>query len=104
FFLFKTIREASACDRWKKHNIPDNRSSVVAELKLFLTEAERGRNQGVLISMMDYSSRIDAIIEGMGDQLHNSANLFLIVGLAGTFFGMAEFGMRAAGLHPTPDQ
>jgi type I site-specific restriction endonuclease len=53
--------------------------------------------------MTDYSDRIDSFIEGLADWLHNVVNLFLVVGLAGTFFGMAEFARQTPGLLQAAD-
>src|ERR1700674_3788403 len=67
------------------------KSDIVRELEVFLEEADRWRVQGVVLPLSDYSDRIDSLIEGLVDRLHNAVNLFLVAGLAGTFFGMAEF-------------
>jgi hypothetical protein len=43
------------------------------------------------------------MIEGYADNLHSAVNLFLIVGLAGTFLGMAEFARQAPDLQINSD-
>src|SRR5438874_5312272 len=96
YFIVHAVREIRACRNWIDHGETSAKSQIVGELRLFLDESERWRTQGVAVPMTDYSDRIDSFIEGLSDHLHNAVNLFLIVGLAGTFFGMAEFARRAA--------
>lgn len=100
--IWRARREAAACRAWVKGK-PRPDSQVVGELQLFVNEAERWRLEGVAVPMTDYSDRVDSIIEGIADRLHSAVNLFLIIGLAGTFFGMAEFARQASALERTSD-
>lgn len=92
---WRVTRETRACRFWIANDDDRSDGQVVQQLRLFLEESERWRHQGIAVAMTDYSDRIDSLIEGLTDQLHNGVNLFLIVGLAGTFFGMAEFARQA---------
>jgi len=96
YFAFRARREIRACNAWVKQGLILRDSRIVGQLQLFLDEAERWSTQGVAVPMTDYSDRMDSIIEGLGDHLHSAVGLFLIVGLAGTFFGMAEFARQAS--------
>jgi predicted nucleic acid-binding Zn-ribbon protein len=99
----RASRETWACRAWVSKNDVSGNAQVVEQLRLYLTESDRWRHQGVAVAMTDYSDRIDSFIEGLTDQLHNGVNLFLIVGLAGTFFGMAEFARQAPSLSANTD-
>lgn len=76
---------------------------ITEQLGVFLNEDERWRAEGIAVPMTDYSDRIDSIIEGLVDRLHNAVNLFLVAGLAGTFFGMAEFARQTSALQQATD-
>jgi uncharacterized phage infection (PIP) family protein YhgE len=96
-------RETLACKAWiDSKDVPET-AQTVQQIRLFLSESERWRYQGIAVPMTDYSDRIDSLIEGLADHLHNGVNLFLIVGLAGTFFGMAEFARQAPAISTTSD-
>lgn len=82
-------------------DVPD--AYITTQLGVFLEEAERWRAQGIAVPMTDYSDRIDSLIEGFVDRLHNAVNLFLVAGLAGTFFGMAEFARQTSALQQATD-
>jgi ABC-type transporter Mla subunit MlaD len=99
----RVSRETRACKAWISNNDVNGNAQAVQQLRLYLAESERWRHQGVAVAMTDYSDRIDSLIEGLTDQLHNGVNLFLIVGLAGTFFGMAEFARQAPSLSANTD-
>jgi ABC-type transporter Mla subunit MlaD len=101
---FLVWRETQACREWIDKKGNRNGSQTIQQLQLYLDESERWRHQGVAVAMTDYSDRIDSLIEGLTDQLHNGVNLFVIVGLAGTFFGMAEFARQAPSLSITADE
>src|SRR5215469_3176883 len=99
----RLVNETRACEGWISDSNHENTGQAVQQLRLFLEESERWRHQGVAVAMTDYSDRIDSFIEGLTDQLHNGVNLFLIVGLAGTFFGMAEFARQAPSISASAD-
>jgi hypothetical protein len=101
--VIRIAREIRACRQWIDKAIPSSHSRVVSQLQLFLRHSEEWRGSDILLPLSDYSDRIDSIIEGLADRLHNSVNLFLIVGLAGTFLGMAEFAREAPALQMSND-
>lgn len=99
YYIVRATRESKACSAWvRQPSVRREASQIVSQLALFRDEAERWRTQGVAVPMTDYSDRIDSFIEGLADHLHSAVNLFLIVGLAGTFFGMAAFAQKVPGL------
>jgi len=106
YFLFslgRIVKEIRACRKWAGSNLGAEESQVVQELEAFLQDDERWRVQGIAVPMADYSDRIDSLIEGLADRLHNGVNLFLVAGLAGTFFGMAEFARQTSALQQATD-
>jgi methyl-accepting chemotaxis protein len=131
FSLRRIKKETEACLDWTREKKADLKTSALAsnsagkdatlqsiekaengdapntyiteQLGVFLEEAERWRVQGIAVPMTDYSDRIDSLIDGFVDRLHNAVNLFLVAGLAGTFFGMAEFARQTSALQQATD-
>jgi hypothetical protein len=66
-------------------------SQPVGLLDLYVAESEKMGAQGAFVPMTDYSDRLDSIIDGLISELQDRTNLFLIVGIAGTLFGLFEF-------------
>lgn len=69
----------------------------------FVADAEKHGQQGSLIPMTDYSDRLDAHIDHKVAALTTRANLFLVIGVMGTFFALFQFAFRVRGGLP-PDQ
>jgi hypothetical protein len=66
-------------------------------LDQFVDESEKLGPQGFFVPMTDFSDRLDSIVDGMVAELHDRTNLFLLVGIAGTLFGVFEFSFRSYG-------
>ncbi|MDX2044367.1 MAG: methyl-accepting chemotaxis protein [Acidobacteriota bacterium] len=66
-------------------------SQPVSILDLYVGESEKMGAQGAFVPMGDYSDRLDSIIDGLISEMQDRTNLFLIVGIAGTLFGLFEF-------------
>jgi len=64
-------------------------------LNNFLEETKKLGPQGFLVPITDFSDRVDSLIDGLVSELHDRINLFLLVGVAGTVFGLFEFGFKA---------
>ena len=64
-------------------------------LDRFVDESKKLGPQGFFVPMTDYSDRLDSIIDGMVAELHDRTNLFILVGIAGTLFGVFEFAFRS---------
>lgn len=64
-------------------------------LDRFVEESQKLGPQGFFVPMTDYSDRLDSIIDGMVAELHDRTNLFILVGIAGTLFGVFEFAFRS---------
>lgn len=65
-------------------------------LHQFVEESKRWGPRGIFVPMTDFSDRLDSYVSGRLETLHSHINLFLIVGVAGTFFAMFKFAIVAA--------
>ena len=61
----------------------------------FVLDSKRLGPGGSSVPMTDYSDRLDSIADSLVAQLHDQTNLFIIVGVAGTLFGIFEFAFNA---------
>jgi len=99
--IFKSFKEINneIKDIEKFEKSPDNeeRSSNKQKGKTakllyeFVAESEKLGKLGFFVPMTDYSDRIDSIADGIVGELHDRVNLLLVVGIAGTMFGVFEF-------------
>jgi chromosome segregation ATPase len=104
--LRRVAKEIRGCNEWVPHTPhfgQKTESELVEQLQLFIKESAHWAELGARVPMTDFSDRIDSIIEGLADELHNKVNLFLVVGIAGTFFGMVLFAGDPRGLQSTSE-
>ncbi|MEX2116770.1 MAG: hypothetical protein WEB37_07780, partial [Bacteroidota bacterium] len=80
-----------------------NPASSVAVLMSFVDEVKVLAPKGMFVPMTDFSDRIDSTIDGMLGTMHDRINLFLVVGIAGTMFGVFEFAANAYEIFKTGD-
>jgi len=71
------------------------KSETTPILDRFIEDSEALGPQGILVPITDYSDRLDSTVDGMLSELHDRINLFLLVGIAGSLFGLFEFAFRA---------
>jgi hypothetical protein len=95
--LMGIIRETQALRNWSV-NGPEGGSEVVSALGQFVKESRQLGPQGMFVPMTDFSDRLDALVEGRVGELYDRISLFLLVGIAGTLFGLFEFAVRAVGI------
>lgn len=88
-------REIFRLKRWSP-GLPPGDSQATQILHQFITETEKLGPQGFFVPITDFSDRLDSIIGGRVTELYERINLFLIVGIAGTMFGIFEFASGAA--------
>ncbi len=72
------------------------KTSCAGVLHQFVEESRRWGPKGIFVPMTDFSDRLDSYVSGRVETLHSHVNLFLIVGVAGTFFAMFKFAVVAA--------
>jgi ABC-type transporter Mla subunit MlaD len=89
------VKEIDALRDWNDRRGDGVGSECVAALKQFVDQSERLGSHGVLVPMTDFSDRLDSYVNGQIESLHSRVNLFLIVGVAGTFFAMFGFAWNA---------
>jgi predicted transcriptional regulator len=100
----KIWRESKTLESWDpQRGAPTGSGRLAQQLSLFLDESSRWAAHGVLVPLTDFSDRIDSLIEGIVDELHSRVNLFLVIGIAGTFFGLFGFALGAEGLLQGPN-
>ena len=80
------LEEASAADH-----------TLAAVLAQFQRDSKRLGRQGFIIPLTDFSDRLDARTEELIGGLRDLVNILLIIGIAGTMFGVFEFAAGAAG-------
>lgn len=100
FFFLRSYRQARSEVRhlaaWKPGQSNEAyRSSRI--LQQFIADCSRHGERGSLIPMTDYSDRLDAHIGHSVATLSTRANLFLIVGVLGTFFALFQFAFEVRG-------
>lgn len=107
--LYRTClirRETAALEGWRPPGAPepadakaaagDSGSPATHTLDRFVKECTALGPQGLFVSIADYSDRIDSIVEGLLSDLYNKINMLLIVGIAGSLFGLFEFANSVA--------
>jgi ABC-type transporter Mla subunit MlaD len=88
-------REITHLEKWATGS--SSGSSQAAQiLHQFIAESRKLSPQGFFVPITDFSDRLDSIIEGRVTELYERINLFLIVGIAGTLFGVFEFASGAS--------
>jgi hypothetical protein len=97
--------EREGAGREQHKNVPETQSSdgqqtgggseTTQLLDQFVSESKKLGRQGFFVPMTDFSDRLDSIVDGMIGELHDRTNLFLLIGIAGTLFGLFEFAFKA---------
>jgi uncharacterized coiled-coil DUF342 family protein len=82
-------RETEGLEGWTPQGSED--SDCTKLLGQFLREAKRGADRGLLVPMTDFSDRLDSTVTALVDGLHSRVNLFVVIGIAGTFFALYVF-------------
>lgn len=72
-----------------------NEHKTIDILDQFIEECGDLGKQGILVPITDFSDRLDSTVDGLVAKLHDRTNLFLIVGIAGTLFGVFEFAFKS---------
>lgn len=85
--------EIEELSRWE-HGTAECHHPPAMILQQFAEDSERAGKLGIFVPLTDYSDRLDAHVEGEIDSLHSLANMFLVVGVAGTFFALFRFAFE----------
>jgi ABC-type transporter Mla subunit MlaD len=94
----KFRREIVALHDWRRG--APGKTEATSVLAQFVSSSEKWGRHGVLIPMTDFSDRLDSVADSIVEELHGRINLFLIIGIAGTFFGLFQFAVDAVRLLP----
>lgn len=92
----KLKRETLALKKWSPENpgqgkVGGDKADTVGVLDQFVNECNFLGPQGMIVPMTDFSDRIDSHIEGLVSELSERINMLLIIGIAGTLFGVFSF-------------
>jgi hypothetical protein len=87
------IRETRELREWQPGSAIE--SGPAAVLSSFVRDSEDLGQRGFVVPMTDYSDRLDAEVENLVDEVGERTNMLLLVGIAGTLFGMFEFASRS---------
>jgi methyl-accepting chemotaxis protein len=90
---YRIRRERVALSWWPER--VDRDSAAVRMLEHFVGESRVLGRRGLLLPVTELSERLNSRAAVYIDRLHSRINLFLIVGVAGTFFAMFQFVLRA---------
>lgn len=90
--LRKFSREATALRGW--YSGAAGTTQCTKALNDFVKETEQWAAHGLLVPLTDFTDRLDSVVEGMIGRLHDLVNLFLVVGIAGTVYGMFNFALH----------
>lgn len=99
-FLVFSIRillhEAHALNAWRPSD--EGQAPAARILASFVADSRRLGERGFVVPITDYSDRLDAHIQNIIDEIAERTNMLLIVGIAGTLFGIFEFATRTQSL------
>lgn len=91
----KIFQEGNALHRWTSGTF-EPQGDCARILQQFVDESRHWGPRGIFVPMTDFSDRLDSFVGGRLDTLHSHVNLFLVIGVAGTFFAMFRFAVSAA--------
>jgi ABC-type transporter Mla subunit MlaD len=96
FSIRTLLRETRALVEWE----PGREGGAMAAsiLASFVADSSRLGERGFVVPMTDYSDRVDSQIQNIVDEISERTNMLLIVGIAGTLFGVFEFAARTQSL------
>jgi ABC-type transporter Mla subunit MlaD len=96
-YFYRIRREIRALMRWVPESSTEGGMSSSAKttrhLDQFVGECRVLGQRGFCVPMTDCSDRLDSILDGLIGELHDRSNLFVIIGVAGTLYGLAEYAL-----------
>ena len=92
------LAESRALRMWREND--EGTTECTRVLHEFVEETRLWGAQGTLVPMTDFTDRLDSKTTGLIDNLHSRVNLFLMLGIAGTFFAMFQFATDAGAQLP----
>lgn len=99
-FLVSSVRtllaETRALHVWQPGE--EGQAMIASILASFVRDSRRLGSRGFIVPITDYSDRLDSQIENIIDEIGERTNMLLIVGIAGTLFGVFEFAARTRSL------
>lgn len=93
--LWEIASSIKQLNGWAPNNTSKNKGEMLQLLDQFVSETKALSSKGFYVPISDYSERLDSITDTLIAKMYDRTNLFLIVGIAGTLFGLFEFAYRA---------
>ena len=87
-------RESRGLQTWNARMAGETECTRV--LAQFVDESEHWGRHGILVPSTDFTDRLDSRVSGLIDGISGVVNLFLVVGVAGTFVGLFDFAQAMA--------
>jgi hypothetical protein len=91
FFVKRREIQSEARDLADWEPDKDSHSRCGEVLDDFALDSKRMGALGIPIALTDFTDRLDSIVEGDVGRLQDTVNLFLVIGIAGTIFGLFGF-------------
>jgi len=92
--VLSVIRHTAELREWSPSVATEDGAAAV--LSSFIRDSESLGQRGLVVPITDYSDRLDAEVENLVDEVSERSNLLLLVGIAGTLFGVFELAWRAS--------
>lgn len=102
FSIRTLLHETHGLTAWQPGD--EGRSMAANILASFVRDSRRLGERGFVVPITDYSDRLDSQIENIVDEIGERTNMLLIVGIAGTLFGIFEFAYRTQNLQAESDR
>lgn len=94
--ILKVVRQTGELRAWEPATTTV--AGPTAVLSSFIRDSESLGRRGFVVPITDYSDRLDSEVENLIDEVADRMNMLLLVGIAGTLFGIFEFASRATTL------
>lgn len=94
--ILRMLRETRGLRSWAPTVTGGEGSAAV--LSSFIRDSESLGQRGFVVPITDYSDRLDSEVENLVDEVVDRTNMLLLVGIAGTLFGVFEFAARSRAL------
>ncbi|HKR64442.1 MAG TPA: hypothetical protein VJZ00_11985 [Thermoanaerobaculia bacterium] len=90
--ILRLRHETAALSTWEPTAGAAEGAAVV--LSRFICDSADLGGRGFIVPITDYSDRLDSEVENLVSEVADRTNMLLLVGIAGTLFGVFEFASR----------
>src|SRR5437764_38637 len=90
--VLRMLGETRGLRTWEPASVATEGPAAV--LTSFIRDSETLGQRGFVVPITDYSDRLDSEVENLVGEIGDRTNMLLLVGIAGTLFGVFEFAAR----------